>query len=187
MEDFSVCLRNTGLLHVPMQGDTYTWHNCSDGARSLWKRLDRMLANEQCLSAWPNTMCLSSTPRTSDHSPLVIRGYSPPISGRLFRFDNYLAKQPGFLHLVTRVLQQHIVGTPMYAITQKLKALKPVFRAQRKVKGDLAENVKLAKDFLNIVQRLLSLDKHNSLPLIERMARALLMKASKIHLSMLQQ
>ncbi|KAL0462809.1 UNVERIFIED_CONTAM: hypothetical protein Slati_0168500 [Sesamum latifolium] len=111
----------------------------------------------------------------------------PVISGRLFRFDKYLAKQPGF-HSVTRVWQQHIVGTPMYAITQKLKTLKPVFHAQRKVKGDLEENVKLAKDFMNIVQRLLSLDKHNSLLLlIERMARALLMKASKFHLSMLQQ
>ncbi|KAL0413832.1 UNVERIFIED_CONTAM: hypothetical protein Sradi_1584900 [Sesamum radiatum] len=104
MEDFSACLRNTGLLHVPMQGETYTWHKCSDGARSLWKRLDRMLANEQWLSAWPNTVCLSSTPHTSDHSPLIIRRYSPPISERLFRFDNYLAKQLGFLHLVTRTL-----------------------------------------------------------------------------------
>ncbi|KAL0416285.1 UNVERIFIED_CONTAM: hypothetical protein Slati_3460400 [Sesamum latifolium] len=56
MEDFSACLRNTGLLHVPMQGETYTWHNCSDGARSLWKKLDRMLANEQWLSGWPNTV-----------------------------------------------------------------------------------------------------------------------------------
>ncbi|KAL0406577.1 UNVERIFIED_CONTAM: hypothetical protein Slati_3971600 [Sesamum latifolium] len=27
MEDSSACLRNTGLLHVPMQRDTYTWHN----------------------------------------------------------------------------------------------------------------------------------------------------------------
>ncbi|KAL0455566.1 UNVERIFIED_CONTAM: hypothetical protein Slati_0895800 [Sesamum latifolium] len=105
MKDFSACLRNTGLLHVPMQGKTYTWHNCSDRARSLWKKLDRMLANDQWLSAWPNTVCLSSTPRISDHSPLIIRGYSPPLSGRLFRFDNYLAKQPGFLDLVTRVWQ----------------------------------------------------------------------------------
>ncbi|KAL0356051.1 UNVERIFIED_CONTAM: hypothetical protein Sradi_4052000 [Sesamum radiatum] len=142
MEDFSVCLRNTGLLHVPMQGETYTWHNCSDGARSLWKRLDRMLANEQWLSAWPNIVCLSSTPRTSDHSPLIIRGYSPPISVRVIRFENYLAKQPGFLDLVTRKIATR-------------RASQKVFRIMKDQGLYLTEEPDIVNEFIRFFETLL--------------------------------
>ncbi|KAL0444841.1 UNVERIFIED_CONTAM: hypothetical protein Slati_2206800 [Sesamum latifolium] len=105
-----------------------------------------------------------------------------------FIFYNYLAKAPEFIDLVKVVWTQNIYGTRMYAITRKLKAMKPIFRAQRKVKGDLADNVQKAKEFLSIVQRLLPLDRQNNLLLgIKRTARLILMKASKLELSMLQQ
>ncbi|KAK4381318.1 hypothetical protein Sango_2979500 [Sesamum angolense] len=51
----------------------------------------------------------------------------------------------------------------MYSVTRKLKALKPVFRQQRRKKGDLANNVKLAAGFLEVAQKLLQADRHNSL------------------------
>ncbi|KAL0320289.1 UNVERIFIED_CONTAM: hypothetical protein Sradi_5290400 [Sesamum radiatum] len=44
--DFQACIRDTGLISVPIQGEIYTWHSCSDGSRSLWKKLDQMLAND---------------------------------------------------------------------------------------------------------------------------------------------
>ncbi|KAK4383786.1 hypothetical protein Sango_2744000 [Sesamum angolense] len=52
-----------------------------------------------------------------------------------------------------RNMQHPVVGTPMYSVTRKLKALKPVFRQQRRCKGDLAMNVKLAAGFLEIMLR----------------------------------
>ncbi|KAL0304623.1 UNVERIFIED_CONTAM: hypothetical protein Sangu_3074100 [Sesamum angustifolium] len=45
------------------------------------------------------------------------------------------------------VWRHQIIGTPMYSVTKKLKALKPVFRQQRKEKGDISLNVKLAAEF----------------------------------------
>ncbi|KAL0445466.1 UNVERIFIED_CONTAM: hypothetical protein Slati_1674500 [Sesamum latifolium] len=42
-EEFQGCLRDTGLISLPMQGEWFTWHNCSRDSRSLWKRLDRFL------------------------------------------------------------------------------------------------------------------------------------------------
>ncbi|KAL0455547.1 UNVERIFIED_CONTAM: hypothetical protein Slati_0893900 [Sesamum latifolium] len=107
----------------------------SDGPRSLWKKLDRILANDRWFARWPNSSYLCATPRTSDHSPLVLRGSQARTVGRCFRFDNYLAKSPGFIDLVKGVWEHHIVGTPMYSITRKLKALKPKFRQLRKEKG----------------------------------------------------
>ncbi|KAL0307418.1 UNVERIFIED_CONTAM: hypothetical protein Sangu_3031200 [Sesamum angustifolium] len=44
-------------------------------------------------------------------------------------------------------------GLSKYAVTRKLKALKPIFRQQRRCKGDLAMNVKLAAGFLEIMLR----------------------------------
>ncbi|KAL0420553.1 UNVERIFIED_CONTAM: hypothetical protein Slati_3078200 [Sesamum latifolium] len=36
-EDFQACLHDTGLINLPMQGEWFTWHNCSSDTRSLWK------------------------------------------------------------------------------------------------------------------------------------------------------
>ncbi|KAL0290195.1 UNVERIFIED_CONTAM: hypothetical protein Scaly_2680300 [Sesamum calycinum] len=116
----------------------FTWHNCSTDGRSLWKRLDRMFVNNSWMERWPNVFYNNLTPCTSDHSPLVMRG------------DR-------------RNMQHPVVGTPMYSVTWKLKALKPVFRQQQRNKGDLEQNVKLAAGFLEIAQKLLQDDRHNPL------------------------
>ncbi|KAL0455613.1 UNVERIFIED_CONTAM: LINE-1 reverse transcriptase [Sesamum latifolium] len=137
MDDFNSCLLDTGLLSIPMHGAIFTWHNCNEGPCSLWKRLDRMLANDRWLALWPNTICLSSTPRTSDHSLQVLAGYTNRRGGE---------------------------------------------------EGDLVANIAQAKPFLSTVQNLLLDDRHNDLLLnLERVVRLVLMKASKMEQSMLQQ
>ncbi|KAK4384011.1 hypothetical protein Sango_3100700 [Sesamum angolense] len=136
--------------------------NCLDG-RNLWKRLDCMFVNDAWLERWPNLFCTCLTPRTSDHSPLVLKGDSLDV-------------------------QYPVFGTPMYSVTRKLKALKPVFRQQRRKKGDLAMNVKLAAGFLEIAQKLLQADRHNSLLLqLENCCRLVYLKATQLEHVMLRQ
>ena len=72
----------------------------------------------------------------------------------MFRFDNYLTKSPDFIPSVQNIWQPEVIGVPMYAVTRKLKALKQVFRQQRRNKGDLTRNVQLAKGFLDEAQTL---------------------------------
>ncbi|KAL2247880.1 UNVERIFIED_CONTAM: hypothetical protein Sindi_2640300 [Sesamum indicum] len=149
MEDFNTCIQNTGLLPLPMQGEWYTWHNCSAGPRNLWKRLDGMLINDRWMDRFPTSYYSCLTPRTSDHSPMV--------------------------------WQHHIIGAPMYAVTKKLKALKPVFREQRRNKGDLSHNVQLAKGFLEMAQLLVSSNRRDELFLqLEHCCRLVLAKAAKL-------
>ncbi|KAL0427841.1 UNVERIFIED_CONTAM: hypothetical protein Slati_2958900 [Sesamum latifolium] len=74
MSEFRDCILDTGLIHLSMQGELFTWHNCSEGDRSLWKRLDRLLVNDSWLNQWLNSYYQSLNARTSDHSPLLIRG-----------------------------------------------------------------------------------------------------------------
>ncbi|KAL0293101.1 UNVERIFIED_CONTAM: hypothetical protein Sradi_6956700 [Sesamum radiatum] len=148
MNEFNDCILQTGLLSMPMQGERFTWHNCSLDGRSLWKRLDRLLVNDVWMDRWPNLFYTCLTPRTSDHSPLVFKGDCRNMQVSLFRFDNYLALSPGFLASVQSIWRHPVIGTLMYSVTRKLKALKSVFRKQRRSKGDLAMNVKLAAGFL---------------------------------------
>ncbi|KAL0293794.1 UNVERIFIED_CONTAM: hypothetical protein Scaly_3134800, partial [Sesamum calycinum] len=161
MNEFRDCILGTGLIHLPVQGELFSWHNCSEGDRSLWKRLDRLLVNDAWLRLWPNShyQCLNA--RTSDHSPLVLEE----------------------ILIIIR-----IEGTSMYAVTRKLRALKPVFRTLRKKKGDLSVNVKLAAEFLATVQQLLQIDRHNTLLLcLEKCCKLVFFKATKLEQVMLQQ
>ncbi|KAL0292827.1 UNVERIFIED_CONTAM: Retrovirus-related Pol polyprotein from type-2 retrotransposable element R2DM [Sesamum radiatum] len=97
-EEFQGCLQATGLITLPMQGERFTWHNCSRDSRSLWKRLDRLLVNDRWLTNWPSTTYASLTARTSDHSPLILRGDTTARAVGMFRFDNYLARSTEFPH-----------------------------------------------------------------------------------------
>ncbi|KAL0295056.1 UNVERIFIED_CONTAM: Retrovirus-related Pol polyprotein from type-2 retrotransposable element R2DM [Sesamum radiatum] len=119
-----------------------------------------LVSNDQWLTTWPSTSYLSLNARTSDHSPLVLRGNATDRTVGMFRFDNYLARSTEFIPSVQRVWQHRIVGTAMYEVTRKLKALKPIFRAQRRKKGDLSNNVSLAAGFLETAQLLLATDRH---------------------------
>ncbi|KAK4383789.1 putative ribonuclease H protein [Sesamum angolense] len=90
-------------------------------------------------------------------------------------------------HLCRGDTDKH-TGTSLYAVTRKLRALKPVFRTLRKKKGDLSVNVKLAAEFLATVQQLLQIDRHNSLLLhLEKCCKLIFFKATKLEQVMLQQ
>ncbi|KAK4381840.1 hypothetical protein Sango_2929400 [Sesamum angolense] len=106
----------------------------------------------------------------------------------LFRFDNYLTLSLGFLASVQSIWRHPVIGTLMYSVTRKLKALKSVFRQQRRCKGDQAMNVKLAAGYLEIAQNILQFDRHNSLLLLlEHCCRMVYLKASKLEQVMLRQ
>ncbi|KAL0294680.1 UNVERIFIED_CONTAM: hypothetical protein Scaly_3117700, partial [Sesamum calycinum] len=85
MAEFCSCVRDTGLVQLPFTGCPFTWHNCSEGPRSLWKRLDRMLANVAWLDAWPGSSYISALPSTSDHSPLILTGMDRIPDRAIFR------------------------------------------------------------------------------------------------------
>ncbi|KAL0299917.1 UNVERIFIED_CONTAM: hypothetical protein Scaly_3064900, partial [Sesamum calycinum] len=133
MADFLECITESELTHLPFTGANFTWHNCSDGERSLWKRLDRMLVNEAWLVQWPNPNLIIMT------------------------------KMPGFLRLVEEHWGQQIYGTDMYILARKLKAMKPIFRKFRKTHGDLHHNVQQAAHFLQKAQHLSQEFKHDSI------------------------
>ncbi|KAL0292748.1 UNVERIFIED_CONTAM: hypothetical protein Sradi_6975500 [Sesamum radiatum] len=146
------------------------------------------MVNDCWLERWPDSHYLSLNARTSDHLPLVLRGDNTSHAVGMFGFDNYLAKSSDFLPSVQRVWQHHIVGTGMFAVTSKLKALKPVFRAQRQKRGNLSNNVKLAATFLDSAQVLLARDRQCPLLLhLEFCCKLVLRLATRLQQNMLHQ
>ncbi|KAL0444985.1 UNVERIFIED_CONTAM: hypothetical protein Slati_2221200 [Sesamum latifolium] len=89
--------------------------------------------------------------------------------------------------LVRGVWRHHIYGTKIYGVVCKFKALKTTFRAQRKIKGDLSNNVCLAKEFLEKAQGLFDMFKEDILLQLVQWCRAIYCKAVKLEASMLQQ
>ncbi|KAL2235459.1 UNVERIFIED_CONTAM: hypothetical protein Sindi_1278100, partial [Sesamum indicum] len=83
MEEFNAGVQEARLIPLPMQGERYTWHNCSTNSRSLWKRLDRILINDRWLARFPSSCYHCLLPRTSDHSPLVLHGDRQSQTGAL--------------------------------------------------------------------------------------------------------
>ncbi|KAL0354139.1 UNVERIFIED_CONTAM: hypothetical protein Sangu_0995200 [Sesamum angustifolium] len=152
MNEFNDCILQTGLISLPMQGERFSWHNCSTDGRSLWKRLDCMFVNDAWMERWPNLFYTCLTPRTSDHSPLVLKGDSRDVQVSMFRFDNYLALSSGFLASVHNIWQHPVIG------------------------------------FLEVAQKLLQVDRHNSLLLqLENCCRLVYLKATKLEHVMLRQ
>ncbi|KAL2224771.1 UNVERIFIED_CONTAM: hypothetical protein Sindi_3055400 [Sesamum indicum] len=60
MEEFNAGIQEAGLIPMPMQGEWYTWHNCSTNSRSLWKKLDRFLINDRWLARFPPHTIIAS-------------------------------------------------------------------------------------------------------------------------------
>ncbi|KAL0282883.1 UNVERIFIED_CONTAM: hypothetical protein Sradi_7248500 [Sesamum radiatum] len=187
MAEFCSCVRDTGLVQLPFTGCPFTWHNCSEGPRSLWKRLDRMLANVAWLDAWPGSSYISALPSTSDHSPLILTGMDRIPDRAIFRFDNFLAQSPGFLESVQNIWKHRIIGTAMYAVVCKLKNLKSEFRRQKQLTGDLTNNVKKAKLFLDKAQAMFDKYKDDIFLHLVKCCRRVYATAIKLEISTLQQ
>ncbi|KAL0290871.1 UNVERIFIED_CONTAM: hypothetical protein Sradi_7040100 [Sesamum radiatum] len=129
---------DAGLIHLPYTGCPFTWHNCSTGSRSLWRRLDRALVNDIWLDRWPQSSYLSALPQTSDHSPLLLLG-----------------------------AERRPIG--------------------EESKGDLAQNVWLAKEFLEKAQALFDEYKADDLQLLVQWCRKVYSRAVAMEDTMLRQ
>ncbi|KAL0283467.1 UNVERIFIED_CONTAM: hypothetical protein Sangu_2888000 [Sesamum angustifolium] len=137
--------------------DVLSLGNCSEGPRSLWKRLDRMLVNGAWLDVWPGSSYVSALPSTSDHS-------------RLYSLER--------TELLKTLFSDSIITLPTFQAE---------FRSQKKRTGELSMNVRKAKDFLDKAQTLFSTYKEDIYLTLVKCCRRVYAVAVKLEISMLQQ
>ncbi|KAK4380929.1 hypothetical protein Sango_3017300 [Sesamum angolense] len=92
-----------------------------------------------------------------------------------------------FLESVQNIWKHHIIGTAMYAVVCKLKYLKSEFRRQKQLTGDLTNNVKTAKLFLDKAQAMFDKYKDDIFLHLVKCCRRVYATAIKLEISTLQQ
>ncbi|GFZ18258.1 hypothetical protein Acr_26g0015270 [Actinidia rufa] len=119
--DFRNCCYDLGISDLRFSGVFYTWSN-----NSVWCKLDRAMVNNK----WSQEGILAQTVyefpgKFSDHSSCTItlmeendRGATP------FKFFNMWSKHDSFLEVVSSSWRISMVGTKMYKLCKKLKAVK---------------------------------------------------------------
>ncbi|XP_071933111.1 uncharacterized protein [Coffea arabica] len=128
ISDFNTAIFDCHLHELPYSGSSYTWFGVRAGAR-VWKRLDRVLINQQWLDLLPNTSVQHLNRATSDHTPLLVNLRSAEASvSKPFKFQNFWVSSSCFQSTVENNWGLPIQGYGMYSLTFKLKHLKACLR-----------------------------------------------------------
>lgn len=72
MEGFRDCLGNCGLIDMGFVGQGFTWCNGRVGEQRTLVKLDRMVANEECLNMFPEAKVFHKSMAASDHCLLSL-------------------------------------------------------------------------------------------------------------------
>ncbi|CAA7026594.1 unnamed protein product [Microthlaspi erraticum] len=127
--DFRQSILNSELADLNFRGSTYTWWN-KRRVNPVAKKLDRVLVNDLWLEIFPTAMAFFGAPDFSDHSSCGI-ALSPSVQRqkKAFKFYNYLLGNPDFIAVIcSEWFSLNFVGSDMFRVSKKLKALKKNIR-----------------------------------------------------------
>uniref|UniRef100_A0A0D3EFP2 Endonuclease/exonuclease/phosphatase domain-containing protein n=1 Tax=Brassica oleracea var. oleracea TaxID=109376 RepID=A0A0D3EFP2_BRAOL len=95
------CFLQAGLFDLRYLGPCHTWTNNQPDS-PIAKKLDRLLVNNNTLSAYPHAVASFLPQDFSDHTPCLLNlALSLPKTGTYpYKFQNYLTKHPGFAQLI---------------------------------------------------------------------------------------
>ena len=98
---FNEIIGHLGLLELPLKGRRFTWSNMQDVP--LLEQLDWFFTSASWINQYPMTQVAPLARTASDHVPCVISICTTIPKAHIFRFENYLVHQPGFMDCVREV------------------------------------------------------------------------------------
>ena len=125
IEDFQNCLRENQLVDISSRGGFFTWSNHQQD-NPIIRKLDRALANDEWLSAFPSALAIFDPPGASDHSPCIVEVENQPdYSKKCFKYFSFLSTHPTFMAALTEAWEGNLeVGSHMFKLGRQLKAAK---------------------------------------------------------------
>ncbi|XP_074288880.1 uncharacterized protein LOC141614026 [Silene latifolia] len=129
MEAFVDCLADCGMTDIHATGAYFTWTNKQDPEHRKYSRLDRFLINHDWLDEFPDMNAHFHPGGLMDHTPCIVRNIK--LDGRRnasFKYFNMWGSAPEFHEIVQHTWSQQIVGSKMFGVVKKLKALKGELR-----------------------------------------------------------
>ncbi|XP_019258738.1 PREDICTED: uncharacterized protein LOC109236955 [Nicotiana attenuata] len=141
--DFISTMESCGLMDIGFTGPRYTWCNNRRPSKRIWKRLDKIMINEQWAQHFQNNTVKHLVRNGSDHRPLLLKCHNDQHQHiKYFRFLNFWTTQPVFLDMVQEIWNTNIQGNAMWRLKSKLKLLaKHLSQWSRENIGDIHEQV----------------------------------------------
>ncbi|XP_056683679.1 uncharacterized protein [Spinacia oleracea] len=124
-KDFEECIQAAGITELKSCGNMFSWSNKGQGDQRISSRIDRAFGCCDWQSIFTEVCVDYLNPGISDHSPLLLDCNIAHHQGsRPFKFFNYMASHERFRQVVQEGWDTPVVGTAMFQVWQKLKAVK---------------------------------------------------------------
>ncbi|CAN1226181.1 LINE-1 retrotransposable element ORF2 protein [Linum grandiflorum] len=150
---FRTFISDLALYDPGFFGPMFTWSNrARDASRLIQCRLDRFLLSDSLMPVFPDLKVNHLTDIGSDHRVILLSLLPPPYSNiqRIFKFDNRLLQNPELPSLVHQVWSSHFVGSRLFILHSKFKALRHAIHAwQRSGVTNSARKIRLLTQTIN--------------------------------------
>ncbi|XP_056688055.1 uncharacterized protein [Spinacia oleracea] len=124
-KDFEEFIQAAGITELKSCGNMFSWSNKGQGDQTISSRIDRAFGCCDWQSSFPAVCVDYLNPGISDHFPLLLDCNIAHHQGsRPFKFFNYMASHKCFRQVVQEGWDTPVVGTAMFQVWQKLKAVK---------------------------------------------------------------
>lgn len=160
-DEFGQCLAQAELDDLTYVGQRFTW-STSIGVNRKQRKIDQVLVNTHWSSVFSYSEASFLPPGVSNHSPMIIKIMTPPMTRKPFKFFNFWMSHPAFSELVAQIWDSHIDGTPMFILCRKLKLLKVRLKQLNKESfSDISSRTSEARNSLSVLQNALDQDPYN--------------------------
>ncbi|XP_043697542.1 uncharacterized protein LOC122648386, partial [Telopea speciosissima] len=165
INSFNECIEDMGVNDLRWTGFPLTWCNKRAGSNRISCKLDRVMVNEEWLSAFPSSHANFDNPDISDHSPisLAIQPF-PSFGPKPFKYFDMWASHPSFLTTVIQAWEKPVTAfsSPLITFSKKLKNVKAALKDLNSTTfGNISQQVLDCKDRVGSIQIRLQSDHCN--------------------------
>lgn len=123
--DFTQCVNNCALTELKFSDRKFTWWNEKIEEECIFKRLDRVLGNQEFFNILPSSEVIHQVRQVSDHAPLhVVCNSEEEPAMRPFRFLNFWTRHSDFRKTIKECWTIDFVGCHFYEFQAKMRKTK---------------------------------------------------------------
>ncbi|XP_059277625.1 uncharacterized protein LOC132031709 [Lycium ferocissimum] len=155
--DFNV-ITSPEEKHGGFHGAHYTWCNNWGHPRTIWKRLDRLLINEEWFDLFNDTKVTHLSRTGSDHAPLLVNIEKVRVDTvKYFKFLNIWCNHKDFIDIVKDAWTINIQGSAIWKLHNKMKAVATKLSTwSRETFGDIFKDAKEAERLVTELEKKLT-------------------------------
>ncbi|XP_015078425.1 uncharacterized protein LOC107022284 [Solanum pennellii] len=156
-KDFAQCISSCNLSEIKFAGSLYTWWNGRIERESVFKRLDRVLGNQEFMHAFPSSEVHHLIRQGSNHVPLhvICKSDQEDVMVKSFRFLNFWINHKKFKDLIKQHWEVNIDGNLFYVFHQKMKNVKKVLsRWSKETYGYIFQKIATPEDIVKTTQNI---------------------------------